>query len=202
MEKSIKKLIGSAALLAVVSVGSQVQAYDVDVNIGPDFNNTLFSQGTTPAPLNTIVWFVASTDANLGTFGANTTLTPSQLLGPDDFLIAQRKVDGAAGAYGPGYLVDIITGVDAANASRNIFVVLFGNETAAGSPNLTPDGGETFGFASLGIRTVPGFGNADWSPLGNIVGNTHNITAIPEPSTYLLSSLGFLAIAGYRRFRK
>jgi hypothetical protein len=201
MEKFFKKMVASAALLTVASVGSQVQAYDADVNIGPDFNNTLFSQGTTPAPLDTIVWFVASTDANLGTFGANTTLTPDQLLGPDDTLISQRKVDGAAGAYGAGYLVDIVSGIDAANAPRNIFVILFGNETAAGSPNLTPDGGETFGFAALGVRTVPGFGNADWSPLGSIVGNTHLIV-IPEPSTYLLGGLGLLALVGYRRFRK
>jgi hypothetical protein len=199
MESSLKKVLASVALAGVALLPAQAQ-YSADVNIGPDFSNTLFSQGTTPAPLNTIVWFVASVDANLGTFSGN-TLTPDQLLGPDDTLVRQVKVDGASGAYGPGYFVDILSGIPAANASRNIFVVLFGNETAAGTPNLVPDGGETFGFAALGVRTPPALGNADWSPLASIVGNTHMIV-IPEPATYLLSAMGLLAVAGYRRFRK
>jgi hypothetical protein len=199
MKRATKLLTASVIACSLMINGAS--AYNADANIGPDFNNTLFSAGTTPAPLNTIVWFVASTDANLGTFGLNTVLTPDQLLGADDTILVQAKVDGGSGG-GPGYLVETYSGIDISNSPKNIFVLLFGNQTAGGTPNLTPVGGELFGFASLGVRANPAFGNADWSPLGSIVGNTHQIVAVPEPATYLLSMLGVAGLIGYRRFRK
>jgi PEP-CTERM motif len=201
MHTKFKKLVACATLTVAGMLTASAQ-YSADVNMGtPDFPNALFSSSGVKAPVNTIVWFVASTDTQLGTFTGN-TLTPDQLLGPDDTLVRQVKVDGGAGSYGPGYLVDTIANISTVNGTRNIFLVLFGNQTATGTPNLTPSGGETFGFASLGVRTIPAFGNADWTPTVDVLGNTHNITAIPEPSTYLLSAMGLLAAAGYRRFRK
>jgi PEP-CTERM motif len=203
MHSKFKKLIASAALTVAGMLSASAQTtYSADVNMGsPEYPGTLFSSAGVRAPVNTVVWFVASTDTQLGTFTGN-TLTPDQLLGPDDTLVRQVKVDGGGGGFGPGYLSDTIANIPAANATRNIFLILFGNQTATGTPNLTPSGGETFGFAALGVRTVPGFGNADWSSSLDVLGNTHNITAIPEPSTYLLSAMGLLAAAGYRRFRK
>ena len=180
------KKISAILTMAVATVACS-NAYDVDLNIGPDFNNAFQSQPATLAPVNTVVWFVASVDAALGTFGASTSLTPGQLLGPDDTLVRQSKVD----SNGPGYLVDILTGVPTNIGTQNIFVLLFGNVTATGTPNHTPVDGNTFGFASLGVKLPPGFGNADWSPIASVIGNTHQITAIPEPSDLPLGHARF-----------
>jgi hypothetical protein len=199
MDKFIKKYL-SIIGLASVAVTAQAQ-YSADVAAGAVFGNPLRSNPSTLAPINTIVWFVASVDANLGTFGLNTTLTPEQLLGPDDTLLIQTKVDGVGGVFGEGVLFETYDNIPAVNASRNMFMIVFGNRTAPGVVNHTPGDGDQFGFASLGVRPPPGFGNADWSPLAEVIGNTHLIV-IPEPSTYLLGGLGLLGLLGYRRFRK
>jgi hypothetical protein len=199
MDKLIKKYL-SIIGLASLAITAQAQ-YSADVAAGDVFGNPLYSNPSTLAPTNTIVWFVASVDSSLGTFGLNTTITPDQLLGPDDTLLVQTKLDGAGGAFGPGILFETYDNIPAVNGTRNIFLILFGNRTAPGLVNHTPGDGDQFGFAALGVRPPPQFGNADWSPLSSVIGNTHLIV-IPEPSTYLLGGLGLLGLLGYRRFRK
>jgi hypothetical protein len=199
MVNSIKKYL-SIIGLASLAVTAQAQ-YNADVAAGDVFGNPLRSNPSTLAPINTIVWFVASVDSSLGTFGLSTTITPDQLLGPDDTLLVQTKVDGAEGAYGEGVLFETYENIPSVYTNRNIFLILFGNRTAPGTPNHIPGDGDQFGFAALGVRPKPDFGNADWSPLSAVIGNTHLIV-IPEPSTYLLGGIGLLGLLGYRRLRK
>lgn len=206
MKNLLNKIVAAGVLLLAGEYTAMAATYSADLNIDPTVaNRGIFTQGSTLAPVGTIIWFVASTDANLGTIAGNTIITADQLLGSDTFL-AQTRVDGEMfqGGLGAGWLIETIS-PDTSFATSNIFMIVFGNRInanfASTPPPITPTDGDQFGFVNLGVRPPPASGNADWNPTSQVFG-TGVLIAVPEPSTFALAGLGLVGLFGYRRFRK
>lgn len=213
------KKLTLAAIVAVLS-GAAANAQTITADIisatspsDPTIVNRFFqADGTTRAPLNTVIWFVADTaqnGLNLNSAGANTVFdvdfsNPSSILGGDNLFLAQVRVGSGIGTIPPGNQAGKINATATVSNTAlvqgaNIFALLF-NQSDAGT--LVPVAGDTFGIFNLGNPVEPVLGNVPYYVSGNISWNTYTVAAVPEPSTYAMMLLGGLGVLGYRRFKK
>jgi hypothetical protein len=156
----------------------------------------LYSTTSVLAPVQSVIWFVADTLNN----GIN--LAPADgasVLAVDDILIRADNVDGSLFGTNPGKYIRGGIAVDDSFAAVPIYFYLW-NTLSASPDTFVPQNGDTFGTYSLGVVPPPQVGNAFWGIDGNVFGDTY-IVGVPEPSTYLLSGLGLLGLAAYRRFK-
>ena len=206
LNKTLATVATASALFLVEASAQDYSALGRTADGSGNVINLLYSDNafTTLAPVGSIVWFVADTSNN----GVPTNPLEGSVLGADDVLIFQDVVDGQilganAGRFSRTYNSAFLVPDSTRNSS--IYFYLWNASSGQTTPSTTgfaPVAGTTFGLFNVGNVTEPAIGDALWYITANVSAAQYTVNAIPEPSTYLLSSLGLLAIAGYRRFRK
>lgn len=232
--KKLNILCTSLALLSLCianATGVTLRDYTADAatkgpNNFPDldpFGPRLFTgtSGTNRAPLNSVVWFLSSTNSLLTLNPAN-GFGPGGVLTADDTLLFSVPIVGVNDPFfGPelnagGYITRSVeagfdplgfgpgeTLIPAVNLTKNIYVCLW-NALDSTPNDFVPTAGTTYGLLSLGVRPVPDLGNSDWSITENIYSGHYLLTSgsenIPEPSSFALLGLGLLGLIGCRRF--
>lgn len=92
-------------------------------------------------------------------------------------------------------------------AADNVFEVLWGGSTVVTLGPLTPPGGDVIDWqvASFVVTASATTTRLQFNDIGDVVSVgalLDNVSVVPEPSTWAIASLGVVALALTRRFRK
>jgi hypothetical protein len=188
----------AASLLPVSSFAQTTYGVSIQTTVdstGGGVATRLFTDGTfsTPAPVDSRLWFVADTAGNgLPSYAGGATI----ILGADDVIVYQDVIDGTILGANPGRY-SRTTGVTADTSFSDdvIYAFLWGNGSPLDAAGV--QAGNTFGVFSLGVQPPPAIGNASWFISQNM--NGAQFTVVPEPQTAVYAGLGLIALALFRR---
>lgn len=206
-------VIGSApisdlqAQLAFRADMKTVTARNTDVSDSPLAQRLFLDRTlTTPAPLGTMIWFVADFNGDGLPFERSGlgTVTPDLLFGGDDRPLFADIVDGDQAGTKPGQYKRVGAPIDVPGPmtaqqikDAHIYVFLWSSLGGGMSPIM----GATFGVLNLGVINHPAIGNPFWAVDRNIAADTFSY--VPEPAEIGLAvAFGLLGVAvGLRRIR-
>ncbi len=207
-----------AVVFLMASAGAMGQAFTLFVDIktvserGADAESSplqarLFLSNESPAPPGTALWFLVDTHRNglaLEGLSPRTDVRMSEILGLDDFVLLQDRVDGdQPGTWLGGYRrmnqeIELPAGLTLdALGQGNIYALLWDDMSFGPQPAE----GSRFGILNIGVNPLPAEGNVFWAIDQNLVAGS--FTLVPEPELALAGAAGILGLwAASRRLRR
>ncbi|MFN0066090.1 MAG: immunoglobulin domain-containing protein [Limisphaerales bacterium] len=134
--------------------------------------NRLYLSAGVLAPIHTRTWVVLDYASN----GVPTTISGTNLLGPDDVLLLEDAVDGSIIGDQPGRLLrnNNLIPSDATNAA--VYFYLWDVQLPlAQSPTFRPTNGDKFGLFKIVPKAPVGIGNYEWFVFEDVFADRYTV---------------------------